>query len=205
MRPHPPVPIPDDAALSLGRAVVGVAHDLRQVFQGILDRLADTEDTAPAARLRESVTEAVSIGEAMTADLLAFAGLGPSGPRLWSATRTRRLLTTWCVDEHLALDACPDLAVAELRAIVNLAANARTAAGQDGTVAVRHAVVPEGRMWVVENSMGPGRSQGHGLGLMLVDSFCREAGGRLEIERNTDTCTVRLTLSHDALNRKIFT
>jgi len=191
VHPHPPATISDDAALLLGRAVAGVAHDMRQVFQGLLDLLAEADE---GPELTGRVRIVVAAGEAMTADMLALAGLGPAGLQPWPLPKARALLETWCAPENLHLEGLTNIRLDELRSVANLVANARAAAGRGGHVALRVTVQEGRRHWACDNEVRTAGGGGHGLGLALVAAFCREADGHIETAMTDARCTVRLDL-----------
>ena len=198
MHPHPPATISDDAALLLGRAVMGVAHDLRQVFQCLLDLLAEADEGPDGQKLTGRVRSVVAAGEAMTADLLALAGLGQAGHYPWPLAKARALLEMWCAPEDLHLEGRTSIPLGEMRAVANLAANARAAAGREAHLALG-ATIREGRRhWVCINDVRTSGGSGHGLGLSLVAAFCRESGGHLETTLTDALCTVRLDLPEPA-------
>ncbi|MEB3298286.1 MAG: ATP-binding protein [Candidatus Sericytochromatia bacterium] len=187
-----PLPSPDleiPGVLALGQAATTLAHDLRQIFQGLLDQL----DEAPEP-WQSRVRTLVTAGEAMTADMLALAGLGPGAATSWPRAHAAQWLGHWCSSSSLDLEDLRTVQLPELRAISNLVANARQAAGRGGCIKVRYLEDSHGRHWIVDNDIRNPRTKGHGLGLSLVNEFCKQAGGQFTLELESESCRAVITL-----------
>ena len=200
---------------ALGQLAGGVAHDFNNVLQAIAGgaRLIQRrpEDQASVARLAGLMVDAAERGAAVTQRLLSFARLGELQPApldisgvLHDVAATVRTQPGTPLD--VAAEALPGLprAMADRAqletVLLTLAANAREAMPQGGTLRLRAAADdgPAGRTVRIEvEDTGPGmdnetlqhatepffstkpRGRGTGLGLAMARGFAEQSGGRL--------------------------
>ncbi|NBP25865.1 MAG: ATP-binding protein, partial [Proteobacteria bacterium] len=159
--------------------------------------LVDADRPGDLVPARAVIREAVGLGESLATGLLTLAGYPGSMPRKRTPAEAERLLGLWLPRHHPELGIRTGVDTDELRALANLMANARQAAGSEGYVRLSVEEGPSTRTWTLSNAVVGREAAGTGLGMVLVRAWSESVGGRVDWSLDVREGRVTLTVPVD--------